>query len=96
MAETPKLEEALGRFEAALRRFEAAMAQSQERETRMKSLLGEADALRHDRSRLAQEIDQIRSKASELVDTNKQAVNKIDAAMSRIRAVLHSNSGGGV
>jgi hypothetical protein len=34
----------------------------------------------------------VRSKAGELVDTSKTAAGKIDAAMSRIRAVLHSNT----
>ena len=48
---------------------------------------------RKDRSKLAHELDLVRSKAGELVDTSKQAAGKIDAAMSRIRAVLHSNSG---
>jgi hypothetical protein len=50
--------------------------------------------LRLDRSRLAQELDGVRAKANDLVSTNQRAVGKIDAAMSRIRAVLHSNSGG--
>jgi DNA anti-recombination protein RmuC len=95
MADLSKLENALDRFEAALRRIEVAMVRSQERDQKAKLVAGEADALRHDRSRLAQELDDVRSKASELIGNNKQAVNKIDAAMSRIRAVLHSNSGGG-
>jgi DNA anti-recombination protein RmuC len=95
MADLTKIDHAFDRFEAALRRVEVAMLRSQERDARAKLVAGEADALRHDRSRLAQELDDVRSKASELVGTNKQAVNKIDTAMSRIRAVLHSNSGGG-
>jgi hypothetical protein len=95
MADLTKLENAFDRFEAALRRIEVAMVRSQERDQRAKVVAGEADALRHDRSRLAQELDDVRSKASELIGNNKEAVNKIDAAMSRIRAVLHSNSGGG-
>jgi len=95
MADLTKLESAFDRFEAALRRIEVAMVRSQERDQRAKVVAGEADALRHDRSRLAQELDDVRSKASELIGNNKDAVNKIDAAMSRIRAVLHSNSGGG-
>jgi DNA anti-recombination protein RmuC len=95
MADLSKLENALDRFEAALRRIEVAMVRSHERDQKAKLVAGEADALRHDRSRLAQELDDVRSKASELIGNNKEAVNKIDAAMSRIRAVLHSNSGGG-
>ena len=65
----------------------------QQTEQRVLELADEADALRKDRSKLAHELDLVRSKAGELVDTSKQAAGKIDAAMSRIRAVLHSNSG---
>ena len=93
MADTHKLDEAFQRFDQALRQFEAAIGRKQETEKRAESLEGEAEALRRDRSRLAQELDLVRSKAGELVDTSKQAAGKIDAAMSRIRAVLHSNSG---
>ena len=93
MIETSKLDQAFGRFEAALRQFEAALARRQDQLRRDEVIKGEAEALRLDRSRLAQELDEVRSKASDLVDTNQQAVGKIDAAMSRIRAVLHSNSG---
>lgn len=93
MADTDKLDEAFGRFESALRQFEAAVARRAQTEKRAEDLAQEADALRKDRSKLAHELDLVRSKASELVDTSKQAAGKIDAAMSRIRAVLHSNSG---
>ena len=49
-----------------------------------------ADPLEH---QVEVSLDLVRSKAGELVDTSKNAAGKIDAAMSRIRAVLHSNSG---
>ena len=94
MADTNKLDEVFARFELALRQFEAALGRQHETEQRAEALAGEADALRKDRSKLAHELDLVRSKAGELVDTSKQAAGKIDAAMSRIRAVLHSNSGG--
>ena len=93
MADTQKLDEAFERFEAALRQFEAAMTRKQDTEKRAETLEHEAEALRRDRSKLAHELDLVRSKAGELVDTSQQAAGKIDAAMSRIRAVLHSNSG---
>ena len=93
MADTQKLDEAFERFETALRQFEAAMGVKVETERRAAMLESEAEALRRDRSKLAHELDLVRSKAGELVDTSKQAAGKIDAAMSRIRAVLHSNSG---
>jgi chromosome segregation ATPase len=95
MTDTSKLEAAFDRFEASLRQFEAALARRAEFEKRANLLAGEAEALRLDRTKLAQELDAVRSKASDLVDTSKKAVNKIDAAMSRIRAVIHSNQGGG-
>ena len=89
MADTQKLDEAFERFEAALRQFEAALTRKQDTEKRAETLEHEAEALRRDRSKLAHELDLVRSKAGELVDTSKQAAGKIDAAMSRIRAVLH-------
>lgn len=92
MADTHRLDEAFERFEAALRQLEAAMGNQHEIEQRAETLAGEAEALRRDRSKLAHELDLVRTKAGELVDTSKQAAGKIDAAMSRIRAVLHSNS----
>lgn len=92
MADTQKLDEAFEHFEVALRQLEAAMGVQHEIEKRAETLASEAEALRRDRSKLAHELDLVRSKAGELVDTSKQAAGKIDAAMSRIRAVLHSNS----
>ena len=92
MADTQKLDEAFERFEQALRQFEAAAARKQDTEKRAGELESEAEALRRDRSKLANELDLVRTKAGELVDTSKHAAGKIDAAMSRIRAVLHSNS----
>lgn len=94
MADTRKLDEAISLFDAALRQFEAAVARQNERKSHEESLEAAAEALRLDRSRLAQELDGVRTKANDLVSTNQKAVGKIDAAMSRIRAVLHSNSGG--
>ncbi|MBM3520206.1 MAG: DUF4164 family protein [Alphaproteobacteria bacterium] len=92
MAETNKLDEVFARFELALRQFEAALAAKRQNVKRTEDLAEEADALRKDRSRLAQELDLVRSKATDLVDTSRMAAGKIDSAMSRIRAVLHSNS----
>lgn len=94
MADTRKLDEAFNLFDAALKQFEAAVVRQNERQSHEESLEAAAEALRLDRTRLAQELDGVRAKANDLVSTNQKAVGKIDAAMSRIRAVLHSNSGG--
>jgi len=92
MADIQKLDEAFLRFEAALRRVEQAVAGKFEGRTRIIELESEAESLKRDRTRLAHELDLVRSKAGELVDTSKTAAGKIDAAMSRIHAVLHSNT----
>lgn len=94
MGGSDKLVEALARFDSALRQFEAALAHSAEDGQRVEALENEAETLRKDRTRLSHELDLVRAKAGELADTGKNAAGKIDAAMSRIRAVLHSNSPG--
>ena len=93
MAQDVKLDDALERFEQALRRFEGAFAQGEEERIRAKSYQGEADGLREDRARLSSELDLLRGKAMEFASMGTKAAGKIDAAMSRIRAVIHSNSG---
>lgn len=92
MGGTDKLDEAFTRFEHALRQFEAALARKAGDMARVAELEAEAETLRRDRSKLARELDLVRTKATELVDTSKSAAGKIDAAMSRIRAVLHTNA----
>lgn len=94
MADANRLDDVFDRFDLALGQFEAALGRKLEMKQRADHLANEADALRRDRSKLAHELDLVRAKAGELVSTSKQAAGKIDAAMSRIRAVLHSNSGG--
>ena len=92
MADLHKLDEAFLRFEAALRRLEAAAAQKGDGRSRIAELESETESLKKEKMRLTHELDLVRSKATELVDTSKTAAGKIDAAMSRIRAVLHSNT----
>ena len=92
MADIQKLDEAFLRFEAALRRVEMAVGGTVDGHARLVALENEAESLKRDRARLSHELDLVRSKAGELADTSKTAAGKIDAAMSRIRAVLHSNT----
>lgn len=92
MADIHKLDEALLRFETALRRVEQAVGLKAAGLRRIAELESEAESLRRDQSRLSHELELVRSKAGELADTSKTAAGKIDAAMSRIRAVLHSNT----
>jgi len=92
MAGIEKLDEAFQRFEAALRRFEETVGKTAAGKSRLAELESEAESLKKDKTRLTHELDLLRSKAGELADTGKSAAGKIDAAMSRIRAVLHSNA----
>jgi Domain of unknown function (DUF4164) len=94
MAEATKLESALNKFDLALNRFEIAAAQKQGETTKLATVSAEALALRKDQQRMVRDLQLVKTKAAELVDTSKQAAIKIDSAMSRIRSVLHSNSGG--
>ena len=93
MTDTNKLDAAFARFEQALGKFELASKRSIEETRRLKTLAGEAVVMQRDHQRLNKELDQVRVKAAELVDTSKQAAGKIDTAVGRIRSVLHSNSG---
>jgi len=92
MSDIQKLDEAFQRFEAALSRVEQAVGNKSDGRVRIVELESEAESLKRDRARLSHELDLVRSKAGELADTSKTAAGKIDAAMSRIRAVLHSNT----
>lgn len=88
MAEDSRISGALDRFEAALRRLEATMAQAGEHEVTLAGARGEAEALRQDRARLAEELDQVRAKASDLNEANREARQRVEQAMSRILKVL--------
>ena len=88
MADTHKLDEALDRFEGSLRQFEAALARRTEKVQRADTLEGEVESLRRERLKLGTELDDTRARASTLTDANRVAVNKIDAAMARIRIVM--------
>jgi hypothetical protein len=93
MADSQKFEASLVRFEQALKLVEKTVAKKREEEKRLKLLEIDKATLQSDRLRIDRELAQVRNKAQELVSTSKQAVGKIDSAMSRIRSILHSNSG---
>ena len=92
MSDALKIDAALERFEGSLRQLEAAMSGVHAREKKALTLQGETDALRKDRSKLAQELDEVRSKANALADTSRQAGRRLDAVMARIGKVLGGNA----
>ena len=93
MAEANKLDAAFAKFELALGKFEKAMTNNIDETRRLKAVADDAAVMKRDQLRLNRELDQVRVKAAQLVDTSKQAAGKIDTAVGRIRSVLHSNSG---
>jgi predicted nuclease with TOPRIM domain len=96
VADSSKLDSAVTKFDQALSRFEQVAAKRQGDNQRLISLTAEAAQLRGDQQRLVRDLDLVKQKAKELVDTTKQAASKIDSAMSRIRSVLHTNNPGDV
>jgi transcriptional regulator with GAF, ATPase, and Fis domain len=94
MTEARKFDEALVRFERAIARVEQSAAARRETVLRLESLEKQASSLQLERTQLDNDLGRVRAKAAELVDTSKKAAGKIDSAVSRIRAVLYSNSGG--
>jgi hypothetical protein len=55
------------------------------------SLVEQLHAFNIDRARLALELDSVRARARDLENSNREAVRRIDEAMSAIRAVIASN-----
>ena len=93
MTEINKLDAAFARFEKALGLFETATTAHIEERGKLRAAVSGADFAQRDHAKLQQQLEQVREKAAELVDTSKLAAGKIDTAMGRIRSVLHSNSG---
>ena len=90
MADGSKIDEALTRFEAALRRFEATAMRVHNQLPAGLEPPVEVQALRDDQDRLQKEIAEMRAKASDLADRNRNAATKIDSAMAKIKFVLGS------
>ncbi len=93
MADVNRFDAALERFDLALSKFQNSDARKKGDSQRLQQLESEAGLLQADRQKLARELELLKTKAQELVETSKTAAGKIDSAMARIRSVLHSNSG---
>jgi hypothetical protein len=55
------------------------------------SLVEQLHAFNIDRARLARELDSVRARARDLENSNREAVRRIDEAISAIRAVIAAN-----
>jgi multidrug resistance efflux pump len=94
MTEVRKFDEALVRFERAIAKVEQSATARRETVERLEVLEKQAVNFQTERQQMDTDLGRVRAKAAELVDTSKKAAGKIDSAVSRIRAVLYSNSGG--
>jgi multidrug resistance efflux pump len=94
MTEVRKFDEALVRFERAIAKVEQTAAARRETVARLEVLEKQAVNFQSERQQMDTDLGRVRAKAAELVDTSKKAAGKIDSAVSRIRSVLYSNSGG--
>ena len=92
MAETDKLDQAFERFDQALRQFDAALAKRNQNHAKLAATAAEADTLKRENASMKADMKKVTAKADDLAKTGVKAAGKIDTAMSRIRAVLHSNS----
>ena len=91
MAETPRLDDALQRFDDAITELEAAFNRVKEQPEPAAPEPqdnGEVEALRAERTRLATELDEVRGNANRLMETNRTAADKVANAMARIKSVL--------
>ncbi|HMT13767.1 MAG TPA: DUF4164 family protein [Aestuariivirga sp.] len=92
MADTDKLGQAFDRFDAALRQFDAALSRRNQSHARLAAVAAEAEGLKRENAAMKADMKKVTAKADDLAKTGIKAAGKIDTAMSRIRAVLHSNS----
>ncbi|GGD05540.1 DUF4164 family protein [Pyruvatibacter mobilis] len=83
-----KLDSAMERFSAALDQLEAGINRRSIKSQNASSAEREIAALREDRSRLADELDQVKSQARQLDETAGDVSTRLEEAIAGIRAVL--------
>jgi hypothetical protein len=83
--------QAVKRVIDALDALDAALESRLENDRRGGVLTEQVHVFNIDRSRLASELDEARARARELETSNREAVRRIDEAMSAIRAVIAAN-----
>ena len=86
---TTQFDEAVKRVTDALNALDAAL--EQRFGSAGAALTEQVHVFNIDRSRLACELDAARARARELEGSNREAVRRIDEAMSTIRAVIAAN-----
>jgi chromosome segregation ATPase len=88
MNEANAVDAAAKRLQAALDALEAAIERRRENDRERSDLAGQIHALGVDRSRLASELDNSAARSRRLENTNREAAQRLDAAIETIRSVL--------
>ena len=89
--DTCGVNEAVKRVNDALDALDAALEQRLENDRKGGALTEQVHVFNVDRSRLASELDEARARARELETSNREAIRRIEEAMSTIRAVIAAN-----
>jgi hypothetical protein len=85
------VDDALKRLVDALDSLDAAMELRLDNERRRGSLVEQVQAFSLDRARLAGELDGAEARARALATANREAVHRLDEAMTMVRAIIASN-----
>ena len=85
------IDAAAQRLQSALDALEAAIEQRTEGEREQAELASQIHALGVDRSRLASELDTIAARSRRLERTNREVVQRLDAAIETIRTLLEAH-----
>ena len=93
MADASPVDAALKRMGLALKTLEAAVERRFERDRSLMSLEDELARAGEDRSRLAQDLDQEKTRAARLEDTNREVSRRLVSAMESIRSILDIHGG---
>lgn len=88
MGNTSKVEQAIGRFETALHKLEKSLVVVHEKDAKLASASNKTAALEADHKKIIAELEQVRAKADELAEINRQAIKRVDHAMVRIQRVI--------
>jgi len=88
MNDTNVIDTATRRLQLALDALEAALERRREGDREQSDLVGQIHALGIDRSRLAGELDTIVARSRRLEITNREVVQRLDAAIDTIRKLL--------
>jgi len=83
-----RLDKSMERFARALDRVEATVNRRLQRTRAAESLEQELAALRQDRARLAQELDNMKAETKALEGVTDEVAARLDTAIRDIRAVL--------